>query len=161
MHAVEEVAVEEIAPVAEVTLDAPRVRPSLPAIYMRLAQMLSLRSTCSRLQVGAVVSSPDMREVYAVGYNGGPVGGFNGCQSDEPGKCGHAHAEDNACNFAPARVPKIMIVTHFPCPTCCVRIVNKLGFEKVYYHEVYRDMAGRDILEGAGIAVEHLLPADA
>ncbi|MNX86949.1 Cytidine and deoxycytidylate deaminase zinc-binding region [compost metagenome] len=134
-------------------------RPSLEAIYMRLAGMLAQRSTCSRLQVGAVVASPDMREIFAVGYNGGPVGGFNDCLSEEPGRCGHAHAEDNACNFAPARVPKIMLVTHFPCPACCVRIVNKLGFERVYYQQVYRDMAGLDILESAGITVAQLDPS--
>ena len=131
-------------------------RPSFESIYMQLAQMLSKRSTCSRLQVGAVITSTDFREIYAVGFNGGPVGGFNECQSLSPGQCLHTHAEDNATNFAPARVPKVMFVTHQPCAACAVRIVNKLGFEKIYYLEPYRDIRGLEILAQAGIPVEQL-----
>ncbi|MNY34244.1 hypothetical protein D3C86_1685690 [compost metagenome] len=52
-----------------------------------------------------------------------------------------------------------MLVTHFPCSACCVRIVNKLGFERVYYQQVYRDMAGLEILERAGITVAQLDPS--
>lgn len=131
-------------------------RPSFESIYMQLAQMLSKRSTCSRLQVGAVISSPDFREIFSIGFNGGPVGGFNECQSLSPGQCLHTHAEDNACNFAPARIPKIMFVTHQPCAACAVRIVNKLGFEKIYYLESYRDVRGIEILAQAGIQIEQL-----
>ena len=126
-------------------------RPSFPEIYMRLAHDLSRRSTCSRLQVGCVITSPDFREVYALGYNGGPVGGFNACKSLEPGKCGHIHAEDNACNYAPARVPKVAFVNYAPCEMCAIRMVNKLGFEKVYFWRSYRSTAGLDVLKGAGI----------
>lgn len=132
-------------------------RPTFPEIYMRLAYDLSKRSTCKRLQVGAVICSVDYREIFALGYNGGPEGGFNDCLSDEPGKCGHIHGEDNACNFAPARVGKIMIVTHFPCPMCCVRMVNKKGFKKVIYSEIYRDTSGEEILKAAGIRIEQII----
>lgn len=126
-------------------------RPTLESIFMKFAHDLAQRSTCGRLKVGAVVASPDFREIYAIGVNGGPVGGFNECLSDEPGKCGHFHAEMNACNFAQARVPKVLFCTHAPCMNCAIGLVNKLGFAKVYYGQAYRSTAGLDVLKAAGI----------
>ena len=45
-------------------------RPSFESIYMGLAEAMAERSTCSRLKVGAVITSTDYRKVLAVGYNG-------------------------------------------------------------------------------------------
>ena len=81
------------------------------------------------------------------------MGQYNDCLSDEPGRCGHIHAEDNACNKSPVRIPKLMFVTHFPCRMCCIRMVNKMGFEMVFYSKIYRDMDGLEILQKAGINV--------
>lgn len=64
------------------------MRKSFEQIYMRLAQMMAERSTCARLHVGCVITSTDFRYVYGVGYNGNASGLPNGCDSEEPGKCG-------------------------------------------------------------------------
>jgi dCMP deaminase len=69
-------------------------RPSFDDIYMHMALMMAHRSTCSRAQVGCIITTIDNQRVLSVGYNGGPKGLWNECQSDEPGKCGHLHAED-------------------------------------------------------------------
>lgn len=50
--------------------------------------MMSRRSTCSRLQVGCAITSPDYRYVYGVGYNGNATGLPNQCDCKTPGNCG-------------------------------------------------------------------------
>ena len=60
----------------------PRPRPSFETIYLQLAQILAARSTCSRLQVGTVITSLDYRKVLAVGYNGNATGLTNGCDRE-------------------------------------------------------------------------------
>ena len=45
-------------------------RITFQEIYMKLAFDLSKRSTCTRLNVGAVVVSEDFSRVYGIGYNG-------------------------------------------------------------------------------------------
>ena len=122
---------------------------------MKLAFDLSLRSTCSRLKVGAVIVSKDYSRVYGIGYNGNAAGLANGCDRNTPGNCGCLHAEDNALlktNGGP-EVPKIAFVTHQPCSYCAKRIVNKGGVDKVYYFHRYRLRDGIEILEKSGIQV--------
>ena len=130
-------------------------RISFEEIYMKLAFDLSLRSTCTRLNVGAVIVSIDYSRVYGIGYNGNAAGLDNGCDRNTPGNCGCLHAEDNALlktNGGP-EVPKIAFVTHQPCSYCAKRMVNKGGVEKVYYFHSYRLTEGIEILKKSGIQV--------
>lgn len=135
-------------------------RITFEEIYMEFAFNLSKRSTCKRLNVGAVVVSEDYSSVYGIGYNGNAKGFPNTCDSDTPGDCGCLHAEDNALlktNVGP-QIPKIVFVTHQPCKYCAKRMVNKGGVIKVYYVEPYRKTEGLDILKQAGIEVIQLIP---
>lgn len=87
---------------------------------MKLALSLAERSTCRRLKVGAVITSPNWRSVYSVGYNGNASGLPNDCDSEEPGKCGCIHAESNAvinCDV-PRGMTKVVFTTHLPCTNC-------------------------------------------
>lgn len=133
-------------------------RVSFEEIYMRFALQLAERSTCQRLKVGAVVVANDYTHVYGIGYNGNASGLPNTCESDEPGNCGCLHAEDNALlkTHVGPHVPKIFFVTHQPCAYCAKRIINKGGFQKVFFYHPYRLMRGLEILEGAGIHVEQI-----
>jgi dCMP deaminase len=133
-------------------------RPSFESIFMGLAFALSKRSTCSRLQVGCVIASTDWRHVYGVGYNGGAAGQENDCESLEPGKCGHLHAEENALinSDAPPNVAKYIISKNLPCPMCCKRIVNFRNVQRVYFAEGYREDSGVLILHKAKIEVVQL-----
>jgi deoxycytidylate deaminase len=70
-------------------------RPPFEEIYMKMAVEVSRRSTCRRtnsagelMKVGCVITTTDFRKVVALGYNGNASGLPNGCDSEEPGKCG-------------------------------------------------------------------------
>lgn len=130
-------------------------RISFQEIYMKLAFDLAKRSTCTRMNVGAVIVSEDFSRVFGIGYNGNAAGLRNSCDSDEPGNCGCLHAEDNALlkTNGGSEVYKIAFVTHQPCSYCAKRMVNKGGIKKVYYSEPYRLKDGIRILESAGIEV--------
>ena len=128
-------------------------RPSFAEIYMRMALTLAERSTCDRLQVGCVITTTDHRQVLAVGYNGSAEGLANGCESTEPGQCGHLHAEENAVISCTAArdVPKVVYTTHLPCAMCAKRLINLGGVKRVIYFEDYRVRTALDILGTAGI----------
>jgi deoxycytidylate deaminase len=55
---------------------------------MRMAEELAKRSTCARLQVGTVITTPDLTQVLGIGYNGNARGLPNRCDSTQPGACG-------------------------------------------------------------------------
>lgn len=134
------------------------LRPSFPEIYMNLAEALSKRSTCKRMSVGCVITSPDFSQVYGIGYNGNAKGLNNGCDRDEPGNCGCLHAEENALLKVgvPSYVEKVAFVTHQPCEYCAKRFINKQGFIKIYYRLPYRKVEGLELLKRAGIEVEQI-----
>ncbi len=133
-------------------------RPSFHQIYMDLAVSLSKRSTCARLSVGAVITSPDFRKVYAVGYNGNVAGGHNDCDrhgEEAVGNCGCLHAEENAvinCDTA-RHHEKIVFCTHLPCVMCAKRLINLGGVKEVYYRTDYRKKDSLEIFE------HHHIPA--
>ncbi len=133
-------------------------RPSFETIYLNLARTLAARSTCSRLNVGTVITSTDYRKVLAVGYNGNATGLPNRCDREEPGNCGCLHSEENAvinCD-SPRQVEKIVFVTHLPCVTCAKRLINLGNVRHVYYGEDYRIRDSIELLESVGIAVKQL-----
>lgn len=135
-------------------------RPSWDECWMSLAVALSHRSTCSRLHVGCVIVSADNARVLGVGYNGGPEGGFNDCLSDEPGKCGHLHAEINAliktnATDRPARA----YVTTQPCGQCAVALVNA-HISEVIFRTPYRLTDGLEILNRARIKTRQFIMED-
>ena len=116
------------------TIQGRRRRPSFDEVYMNLAMALAQRSSCSRLQVGTVITSTDYRKVLAVGYNGNATGFPNKCDCDEVGNCGCLHSEENAvinCD-APREFSKLVFVTHLPCIMCAKRLVNLGGVKKIY-----------------------------
>ena len=132
-----------------------RTRPSFESIYLSLASTLAARATCSRLQVGTVITSLDYRKVLAVGYNGNATGLKNGCDREEPGNCGCLHSEENACINcdAPRHTEKVVFVTHLPCVQCAKRLINLGNVRKVVYHQEYRLKDSIEILKSVGIEV--------
>lgn len=137
-------------------------RPGFREIYMNLAVNMSKRSTCERLQVGSVITSPDYRKVLAVGYNGNVSGGKNACDRTGPeavGNCGCLHAEENAvinCDV-PRATPKIVFCTHLPCIMCAKRLINLGGVMQVYYLNDYRIRDAVELLEAKSIRIEQLV----
>jgi dCMP deaminase len=135
-----------------------KIRPSFESIYLDLARSLANRSTCSRLNVGTVITSTDYRKVLAVGYNGNATGLPNQCDREEAGNCGCLHSEENAvinCD-SPRQVEKIVFVTHLPCVACAKRLINLGNVRHVFYGEDYRLSDSLELLKSVGIKVERL-----
>lgn len=148
-------------------------RLSRDQALMEMALVIAKRGTCSRLQVG-VVFARDGR-VVSMGYNGAPSGMAHcnhecdcggkanmlgtshtlTCRGVQP--CTTAeHAERNAIAFAArhgvALKGSTMYVTHMPCASCAMSIINA-GIDEVVYKYPYRLVDGVHLLEQAGVAV--------
>jgi len=126
-------------------------RPPLYEVYMRMAEELAKRSTCSRLQVGTVLTDASLEHVLAIGYNGNVRGFPNRCDSDEAGKCGCIHSEMNALVKSPGEVPdKVAFVTASPC-VMCAKLMVQAKVSHLFYRKDYRDPAGLGVLRRAGV----------
>jgi dCMP deaminase len=126
-------------------------RPPLFEVFMRMAEELAKRSTCSRLQVGTVITDFPLEHVVAIGYNGNVRGFPNRCDSDEAGRCGCIHSEMNALVKAPGDLAdKVAFVTASPC-VMCAKLMVQAKVSYVYYRGVYRDPAGLEVLDRAGV----------
>ena len=142
-----------VVEVTEDAADAPLdvTRPPLYEVYMRMAEELSNRSTCARLQVGTVLTDADLEHVVAIGYNGNARGFPNKCDSDEAGKCGCIHSEMNALVKAPGQMrDKVAFITASPC-VMCAKLMIQANVSHVFYREAYREPAGLHVLEQGGV----------
>lgn len=131
-------------------------RPSLIEYWSEIVRAVSTRSTCSRLQVGAVILRSG--RVISTGYNGAPSGMQHCVHSpgdDTPCEIS-VHAEANAIAFAARYGVQTqfsqMIVTHAPCLECSKLIINS-GIMRLYYLTEYRSSDGLHLLEKSGLAV--------
>lgn len=135
-------------------------RPSLDATLLAAAYVWARRSTCSRLQVGAVLARDG--RTLSTGYNGAPSG-LGHCEhlDDEPCSVS-VHAEANALIFAGrhgvSTEGATLFLTHRPCLGCAGLVVNA-GIIGVVYAEPYRSVAGEEALRAAGIDVRRGSPA--
>lgn len=112
--------------------------------FMAQAHLLALRSTCTRLSVGATITKDN--HIIAGGYNGSVSGELH-CIDDgclmEDGHCIRTiHAEMNAllqCAKQGVSTENATIyVTHFPCLNCTKSIIQA-GIQTVYYAEDYHN----------------------
>jgi len=126
-------------------------RIPLYEVYMRMAEELAKRSTCSRLQVGTVITDQRLENVLGIGYNGNARGLPNRCDSATPGACGCIHSEMNALVKAPGSLKdKIIFVTASPCALCAKLIINS-GVTHLFYRKTYRDPTGIEVLASGGV----------
>ncbi len=130
-------------------------RISLFEVYMRMAEDLAKRSTCARLQVGTVITDPNLTNVVAIGYNGNAKGLPNQCDSTVPGACGCIHSEVNALVKAPGGMAdKVVFLTDSPCIMCSKLMINS-GVSHVFFRRKYRDPSGVELLTSVGICAVH------
>ncbi len=131
-------------------------RPSFESIYIQMAGLIALRSTCSRMQVGCVITSIDYRKVIALGFNANAAGLPNCCDTtgiEAAGKCGCLHAEENAvinCDV-PRNTEKVVFCTHLPCVMCAKRLINVGGVKRVIYKADYRLKDALTLFDTVGI----------
>lgn len=143
-------------------------RLSRNKMLMGTAALLAMRSTCSRGQVGVVISRN--ARILSSGYNGAPAGmphcshpqlyatvtAEKEAYSNGEGCTNAVHAEANAIAFAAKHGVYLdgseMHTTLSPCMYCSQLIVNA-GIVRVTYAEEYRDTFGISLLISAGVRI--------
>ena len=130
-------------------------RIPLYEVYMRMAEELAKRSTCSRLQVGTVITDGALDHVVSLGYNGNARGFPNRCDTQTPGACGCIHSEQNAVVKADGHLrKKVAFVTASPC-VMCAKLLIQANVTNVFYREPYRKPDGLETLEEGGVKTIH------
>lgn len=134
--------------------------------FLAQGHLLALRSTCTRLAVGAVVVRD--RRIISGGYNGSISGGDHcidqGCYVVDNHCVRTVHAEMNAllqcAKYGVSVSGADMYVTHFPCLPCTKSIIQA-GISRLYYATDYKNNSyAIELLEQAGVEVLHV-PFDA
>ena len=144
-------------------------RPSWGRYFMDIVELVSLRSTCLRRKVGAVLVKD--KRILTTGYNGAPTGvrhcsetgclreRFNVPSGERHELCRGLHAEQNAIIQAALHGVSIkgatLYCTNHPCVICSKMIINS-GITTVIYKEDYSDDLAREMLEEAGVEVSKL-----
>ena len=128
--------------------------------FMAQAVLLSLRSTCTRLEVGATLVKD--RRIIAGGYNGA-VSGDNHCIDHGcyvvDGHCIRTiHAEMNAllqcAKFGISTDGAEIYVTHFPC-LHCTKAILQAGIKKIYYlHDYHNDAYAIELIQKLGVEIQ-------
>lgn len=119
-------------------------------VFGRFVKDLATLSKCEQRGVAAIITDRGGSQIYAIGINGGPVGGAQ-CLCNLGGKYSCVHAEANA--IAKDRsydTDKTMFVTLSPCPTCAALMINS-GIRRLFYIEKWKDTSGLKLLQEAGI----------
>lgn len=112
--------------------------------FMLNAHLISMRSTCNRLNVGSVLVKNN--RIISTGYNGGISGEAHctdeGCYVEDNHCLRCLHSEENAilqCAQQGISTKDSQIyVTHFPCVHCMKKILQA-GITKIYYSKDYKN----------------------
>lgn len=148
-------------------------RPDNDAYFMRMAELVSSRSTCLRRKVGAVIIKE--KRVLSTGYNGAPKGLEHcsevGCVREQQDVssgtrhelCRGVHAEQNAviqaAYFGVSIKGATIYTTAFPCVLCSKILVNA-GIEEIIYKDDYVDDLSKSIMEESDIRMRRFSAGD-
>ncbi len=122
-----------------------------------MAHVWAENSYCDRRKVGALIVKDRM--IISDGYNGTPSGFENICEDDDGNTKAYVlHAEANAIT----KVAKshnssqgaTLYITDSPCIECA-KLIIQAGISRLVYSRKYRITDGLDLLERAGIEVDH------
>ncbi len=126
--------------------------------YIKMAHVWAENSYCERRKVGALIVKDRM--IISDGYNGTPAGFENVCEDDNGDTKPYVlHAEANAIT----KVAKshnssdgaTLYITDSPCIECAKLIIQS-GIKRVVYARKYRITDGLELLERAGVELDHL-----
>lgn len=130
--------------------------------FMMQAVLLSTRSTCERLSVGATIVRD--KRIIAGGYNGSVAGDVHcideGCYLVD-GHCVRTiHAEMNAilqcAKFGAATDGAEIYVTDFPCLQC-TKMLLQAGITKIHYLRNYHnDAYAMDLIKRKHVALQQV-----
>jgi dCMP deaminase len=147
-------------------------RMGLDEYFMRVAILVSQRSTCLRRPVGAIVVK--QKRILTTGYNGAPRNLRHclevGCLRDQLGVssgerhelCRGVHAEQNAiiqgAVFGTSIEGGTMYTTTFPCVVCSKLAINA-GVVEIVYASGYPDELSKEMLEESGMTLREFEPS--
>jgi len=149
-------------------LDNKNTRISKDEYFMKIAEVVSQRSTCIKRKVGAVLIKDS--HIISTGYNGSPSG-FKHCSpetcvrkdlksGEKPELCRGVHAEINCIIQAAIHGTSIkgettLYSTTFPCMSCLKLIINA-GIKKVVYKEGYNmeNKVKEELLKESNLFIE-------
>lgn len=136
-------------------------RPTWDLYFMIIADAVSLRMSCDRARIGAVITSPD-RRILSTGYGGAPSGwpscdevghelvDINGRQS-----CIRTvHAEENAIVTAARHSGGLDGSTLYTTASCCydcAKMAAQSGIRRIVYGAKY------DSARSGSIDIVHLM----
>ena len=148
-------------------------RPDWGPYFMEIARIVSMRSTCLRRNVGAVIVKD--KRILASGYNGAPSGlkhcaevsclreKMNVASGERHELCRGLHAEQNAIIQAAYHGVSIngaeLYCTHLPCSICIKMLINA-GIQEIYYEEGYPDDLSLDMIQESKIKLTKLEPEE-
>jgi len=130
--------------------------------FMAQSHLLALRSTCTRLSVGATIVRD--KRIIAGGYNGSISGDDHcidkGCYVVDNHCVRTVHAETNAllqcAKYGTPTKGADLYVTHFPCLPCTKSIIQS-GIKNLYYAKDYKNNDyAIELFEQAGVNVLHV-----
>ncbi len=130
--------------------------------FMAQSHLLALRSTCTRLAVGATIVRD--KRIIAGGYNGSISGDEHcidqGCYIVDNHCVRTIHAETNAllqcAKYGTQAAGADLYVTHFPCLPCSKTIIQA-GIKNVYYASDYKNNKyAIELFKKAGVNVVHI-----
>lgn len=137
-------------------------RISWDQFFMAQCHLLAVRSTCTRLAVGATIVRDN--RIIAGGYNGSISGGDHcidhGCYVVGNHCVRTIHAEMNAllqcAKYGISTAGSTLYVTHFPCLQCTKAIIQA-GVRHVRYANDYRnDEYAIQLFKQSDVTVEHI-----
>lgn len=149
-------------------MDEKNTRISKDEYFMKIAEVVSQRSTCVKRKVGAVLIKDS--HIISTGYNGSPPG-FKHCtpescvrknlkSGEKPELCRGVHAEINCIIQAAIHGTSIkgettLYSTTFPCMSCLKLIINA-GINKVVYKEGYNmeNKVKEELLKESNLIIE-------
>jgi len=127
-------------------------RPSLDAVMLQVAIILSQRATCAKLSVGCVLTDVD-GIIVGTGYNGVPRGCRHCIEFPCPGAsapkgadlCEAVHAEANALLSPESHRAFTCYITHAPCMRCTKTLLNT-NVQNIIFSHVYNLEVGAEEL---------------
>jgi dCMP deaminase len=143
-------------------------RISKDEYFMKIANVISQRSTCIKRKVGAVLVKGS--HIISTGYNGAPSG-FKHCteetcvrqnlkSGEKPELCRGVHAEINCIIQAALHGTSIqgettLYCTTFPCMSCLKLIINS-DVDRLVYKEGYamENQVKRELLKESSIKIQ-------
>lgn len=127
------------------TINRKNHRPSWDEYFLKIAELVSTRATCDRLQVGAILVRDRM--IISTGYNGSPRKTDQCDEVDHRLVNGHCvrtvHAEVNAVVQAAyhgiSTKGTTLYTRYFPCEHC-VKVLINAGVERIVFREHYKNL---------------------